>query len=220
MKTHDLDVTNPADLDVFVRLAFIAEQSRDAARSLSGRLATAVVTHGEDAARAEARYQGGDHAARTVERVISFLRAVRTQRSRYWAVGYDAHGTAYHGSMLSAEAVPAQHEWVVNRFGAESVRITEYTDTLTSVPADPDALPRDEDHQAPTVPGAHKVTRYYRFNGEGPAALPDAAAVAYARQHLYAARIRRYALPPLLLDTVRVVMARPLTGPDQVTRLS
>lgn len=219
MTALDLDMTEPAHLDMFVRLAFIAEQSHDPVRSLSARLATTVLTHGEDIARAEAYNQGSDTAARTVERVIAFMRAVRTERSRYWSVSYDHHGKEFTGTMLHAPGVPAQHEWAVARFGAESVRITEYTDTLTSAPADPDALPGDEHHQTPEVPGAYKVTRFYRFDGEGPAALPDAAAVAYTRQHLYTARPRRFALPPLLLDTVRVVMARPVDV-DQVAPLS
>ena len=214
-----LDVTKPEELAALVKLAFIAEQSH-AHNSLSARLARSVVLDGEESAWLLAYFEGGEHCVRTVERVMAFLRAVRTERFRSWKVSYDQHGKEFTGSALAdVHTTRAQHEWTVRRFGPDAgARITEYTDTLFSVPADPDRLPRDERHQAPTVPGAHQVHRFYRFDGEGPAALPDAAAVAYTRQHLYDARPRRYALPPVLLDTVRVVVARPVDV-DQVAPL-
>ncbi|MFP8908366.1 hypothetical protein [Streptomyces atacamensis] len=218
MTTVELDMMNPADLDMFMRLTLITEQTHDPARSLSARLAATVLTHGPDIARAEAQ-QAGDTGARVVERVISYMAAVRTARARYWAVSFKAHGYERSGAMIQTpERTRAQYGWAVERFGAEAVRITEYTDTLTSVPVDPDSLPRDDRHQAPAVPGAHQVSRYYAFDGEGPAVLPDAAAVALARKHLRSVRRRPFALPPVLLDTVRVVMARDVTA-DEVAPL-
>lgn len=215
MTTLELDMNNPAELDMFVRLAFIAEQAHDPARSLSARLATTVLTHGPDTARADAQYEASETGARVAERVISYMAAIRTARVRYWSVSYVEHGHNRRGSMIeSPETTRAQYGWAVERFGADAVRITEYTDTRTSVPVDPDALPRDDRHQAPAVPGAHQVTRFYAFDGEGPAALPDAAAVALARKHLRGIRRQRFALPPVLLDTVRVVMAREVTAAE------
>ncbi|MFM9625329.1 hypothetical protein ACKI14_46345 [Streptomyces turgidiscabies] len=212
MTALELDMKNPADLDMFIRLVLIAEQAHDPARSLHAQLATTVLTHGPDIARADAYNHGGETGARVVERVISYVSAIRTTRVRYWTVSYVMNGHERTGAMIeSPEKTRAQYEWAARRFGADAARITEYTDTLTSVPVDPDALPRDDRRRAPSVPGAHRVTRFYAFDGEGPAAIPDAAAVALARKHLRAARPRRFALPPVLLDTVRVVMTRAVT---------
>ncbi|MFC8671007.1 hypothetical protein [Streptomyces sp. NPDC057199] len=215
MTTLELNMMNPAELDMFVRLAFIAEQAHDPARSLSARLATTVLTHGPDTARADAQYEASETGARVVERVISYMTAIRTTRVRYWTVSHVMNGQERTGAMIeSPETTRAQYEWAVKRCGADAVRITEYTDTLTSVPVDPDALPRDDRHQAPAVPGAHLVTRFYAFDGQGPAAIPDAASVALARKHLRGIRRQRFALPPVLLDTVRVVMAREVTAAE------
>ena len=219
MNILELDMSNPAELDMFVRLALIAEQPRHSARSLSSRIATAMLTHGPETARADALYEAGETGARIAERVISYLAAVRTARLRYWTVSYVMHGRECTGAHIqSPETTRAQYEWVVRRFGAEGARITEYTETLTSVPVDPDALPGDNRHQPLTVPGAHLVTRFYEFDGEGPAVLPDAAAVAHARKRLREFRPRAFALPPVLLDTVRVVIARDVTT-DEVASL-
>lgn len=215
MTTLELDMNNPAELDMFIRLAFIAEQAHDSARSLSARLATTVLTHGPETARADAQYEAGETGARMVERVISYMTAVRTARVRYWSVSFMMHGHMRRGAMIqSPETTRAQYEWATRQPAADAVRITEYTDTLTSVPVDPDALPRDDRHRAPAVPGAHQVTRFYAFDGEGPSALPDAAAVALARKHLRGIRRRGFALPPVLLDNVRVVMAREVTAEE------
>jgi hypothetical protein len=218
--TLELDMMNPAELDMFVRLTFIAEQTHDPARSLSARLAATVLTHGPDTARADAQYEAGEASARIVERVISYMLAIRTTRVRYWSVSYVINGQERKGAMIaSPETARAQYEWAARRDAITAVRITEYTETLTSVPVDPDALPRDDRHQAPAVPGAHKVTRFYVFDGEGPAAIPDAAAVALVRKNLRPGiRRQRFALPPVLLDTVRVVMAREVTT-DEVAPL-
>lgn len=219
MPTLELNMHNPAELDMYVRLAFVEEQAGHLAHSLSARLARVMLTYGPDTARADARYEAGDTGLRVAERVISYLAAIRTERSRYWSVSFTDHGREQKGSMIQTpERTRAQYAWAVDRFGSDAVRITEYTDTLTSVPVDPDDLPRDDRHQAPSVPDAHQVTRFYRFDGEGPAALANAAAVAYARQHLRAARHRSFTLPPVLLDTVRVVMAREVTR-DEVQPL-
>jgi hypothetical protein len=219
LHTLDTDVTDPAELDRFVRLAIIGEQSHDPARSLSARIATAYVLNGEDDARQAAGYEGGDDVTATTARVIAYMRAIRTERIRYWSVSYDQNGRTFTGTRIeSPYTVRAQHEWAARQPGVTAVRITEYTDTLTSVPVDADALPRDEDHQAPHVPGAHEVHRFYRFDNAGPAALRDAAAVALTSSYLRASRPRRYHLPALLLDTIRVVVARPVDH-DQVTPL-
>jgi len=215
--TREIDATDLAELDLFMRLSLIGEQSQGRDKGLTARIASAYVLDGEDAARSLAGR--GEHAEETAARVIAFMRAVRTERSRGWRVGFDLHGKAMESSHLdSPEITRAQFEWTGRVPGATAVRITEYTDTRTSAVADVDRLPHDDYHHAPEVPGAHEVHRFYRFDAEGPAVLPDAAAVARTREWMRIHRPRRYALPLLLLDTVRVVVAREV-GPDQVTPL-
>ncbi|TDT93313.1 hypothetical protein EDD99_8122 [Streptomyces sp. 846.5] len=217
--TYAFDATNLAELDRFLRLEIIGEQSQGMDKGRTARIATAYVFDGEDMARRVAREWGGDAAQAVADRVITFMEAIRTERSRYWKVGFDLHGKHFEGTAMdNALTVRAQHEWVERRAGATGVQITEYTATLTSAVADADRLPRDESHQAPDVPGAQEVHRFYRFDGVGPAVLPDAAAVERTREWLRLHRPRRYALPLLLLDTVRTVVARPVDH-DQVNPL-
>ncbi|WP_435137326.1 hypothetical protein [Actinacidiphila sp. bgisy144] len=212
------DLTAPHVAEHLVRLAFINEQSRTPT-SLSAQWARTVLTSGDEVAWMLAYVEGGKTGIQVAERVIAFMRAVRTERFRYWTVSYSVFGKDRTGSVMAeARTARAQHEWAARRPGADDVRITEYTDTLVSVPVDPDRLPRDEDHRPPAIPGAREVHRFYRYDGEGPAVLPSAAAVARARRHLLAVRPRRYALPPVLLDTVRVVAARTV-APDEITPL-
>ncbi|MDJ0344262.1 hypothetical protein QMK19_29065 [Streptomyces sp. H10-C2] len=219
MNTVTPDLHDPQQLDEFVRLAFIAQQSRDSQRSLHARIATTAVTLGEAAARVEAYFEGGEFAAEVANRVITFLDAVRTKRTRYWQVEYVIQGKGFRSSkMHTGETARAQYEWAGRLPGAEQVTITECTDTLTYFPANVEVLPREQDRPAPDVPGAYQVHRFYKYDGEGPAVLPDGAAVRRAHAHLYDGRPRRYALAPRLLDVIRVVMTRPVDV-DQVTPL-
>lgn len=164
--TYAFDATNLAELDRFLRLEIIGEQSQGMDKGRTARIATAYVFDGEDMARRVAREWGGDAAQAVADRVITFMEAIRTERSRYWKVGFDLHGKHFEGTAMdNALTVRAQHEWVERRAGATGVQITEYTATLTSAVADADRLPRDESHQAPDVPGAQEVHRFYRFDG-------------------------------------------------------
>ena len=219
MSTLEIDATDLAELDTFLRLEIIGEQSQGRDKGLTARIAASYVYDGEDMARRIAREWGGDAVQETTDRVIAFMQAIRTERIRYWSISHDQYGKTFDTTMMdSPYTVRSQYEWAGRQPKTTGVRITEYTDTLTSFPADADRLPRDESHRVPEVPGAHEVHRFYRFDNAGPAVLPDAAAVASTREWLRIHRPRRYALPLLLLDTVRTVVAREV-GPDQVTPL-